>query len=601
MPTVPTINAPSIATAALPTVRESTPGSLGVLAQQGGRELSALGGAATRFAGEMFDEATRLQIGKNEASVKDYDAKLMGAIQGVLYGTSNAPDTGFMSARGKNAVDAYDVTTSKLQGLGVELSKDLTNPAQQEMAKNAATLRTQSALVQAAQHRDRENEVWLQTSSKVRVAAAQQGAPLAYSPLTDKAQVMGDDGSPESQSQYQLYLRTIRTETIDQARREGLPDDVAGELVKNNTAKAYAATLGHLIDRKGGAPGDLAVAKKFFAEVKSDLPAEVQDKVRALLETGLKKDQALKLSLEVKSNFSGIGAQEKELDKRFSEDKIDAEVHAMALQSLRADNAQRRAEQGETDKSVLGNIWDFARKGGKMADLSPSQLNYVKTRGLGPSVDSMFSNARSESTIDDAKLFSDLKRMSAENPKAFVDMDLAKYSGQMTRSRWNNLIETQTSINRNDDKAIDVQKVQQGAMKGMRAQMLASGFNLTPKPDSQAAKDLDQFTAGLYDALNLASGDWTAKKLTREQMSEEARKITLGMLKDQALAGTGYFGTSFGQTHKPIWKMKPEERQAPWDIPATERQQITEALKRAGRPSSEDAVQSVYKASQGMR
>jgi hypothetical protein len=116
MPTVPTYTTPSVEPQALPTVRDQVPYHLSSYAGQGGRETASLGAGLVRAGDEMMAEATRRQIGLNEAAVKDYDSRLMGAIQGVLYGTPDNPDNGYMAFKGKNAVDAFDVTSSKLQG-----------------------------------------------------------------------------------------------------------------------------------------------------------------------------------------------------------------------------------------------------------------------------------------------------------------------------------------------------------------------------------------------------------------------------------------------------------------------------------------------------
>lgn len=599
MPTVPTYTAPSVSPSALPAVRDQVPYHLSNFAGQAGREAMQLAGGALRMGDELLEEATRRQWGVNEAAVKDYDAKLMSNIQAVLYGTPDKPDAGYMAFKGKNAVDSFDATSSKLQGLGAQLAKDLQNPAQQEMARQTTATRVQSALTQAAQHRDQQHTVWQKAAGEVRIQTAQQGAPLAYSPLTDSPLATFDQENPAANSQYQQYLQTIKSETRDYAQRFGM-QDVADDLVKNNLAKAYGLTLAHLIDRKGGAPGDMAVAKKFFEAVKGELPAETQDKARALLEAGSKKDQALKLALEIKGSIGGIDAQEKELDKRFSAEKIDSEVHQMALQHLRADNAQRRAEQGENDKAMIGAVWDLARKGGSMTDLSPSQIAYIKQRGLGPHIDAMFKNAE-KADFDDSQLYSDLMRMSAEDPAGFTKMELATLTGKLTKAHWNHLIGVQASLNRNDLKVLDTQKLLHDTVQSTRAQLLAAGMNLSPKPGTEQAKQLDQFNSTLYDALTTAQKEWDEKKLTRPQMREEARKLTLGLLKDQALAGTGFFGTTVGQSHKPVWKMTAEERAAPWDIPATERKAISDKLKAAGLPASEENIQTYFKLSQGVR
>jgi hypothetical protein len=600
MPQVPVVNAPSVTPAGLPGVRMETPYHLGTYAAQAGREMSELGGGMLRAGEEMLDQQIRQQDDLNQAAAKDYDTKLMGGIQAVLYGTPDNPETGFLASKGKSAVDAFDATSQKLQGLGEQLSKDLQNPAQQQLVKATTAQRVQAALVQAAQHRDQQSDVYQKAASDVRVKTAQESAPLSFNPMSDAPLASADPNAPGGGTPYQQYLQTIISETHDQAARQGLPADVAQDLVKNALGRAYTLTLGHLIDRKGGNPGDLAVAKTYFDQVKDEMPAEAQDKVRALLEAGMTKDQALSLALDVKGRISGIDAQEKELDAQYKAGKITPDVHDMALQKLRADNAQRRSEQSENDKAMLGNVWDLAQKGGSITDLSPSQYNYIKQRGLGPSVDAMFKRA-DQADFDDSRAYVDTMRLASEDPAAFSRMDLATLSGQLTKQHWNHLVGIQASINRQDANAQDLLKIQSTAVGDTKAQMLSAGMNLSPKPDTPAAKTLDQFTASLHDALAAAQPDWQAKKLTRAQMREEARKVTLGMLKDQALSGSGYFGTSVGQTHLPVWKMSAEQRAAPWDIPAADRQQITQALQRAGKPITEDAIQSVYKNAQGVR
>ena len=73
------------------------------------------------------------------------------------------------------------------------------------------------------------------------------------------------------------------------------------------------------------------------------------------------------------------------------------------------------------------------------------------------------------------------------------------------------------------------------------------------------------------------------------------------MLKDRALSGTGVFGTSIGQTRKPVFEMTPAERAAPWEIPPADRAQIIEALKAQGKPVDEATIQRRYKFVNGVR
>lgn len=597
MPNVPVYSTPQAAPDALAGVRQQTPYRLMQAAEIGPGQTVKAGRAMLEAGGELLKEATATQIQQNEAAAKEHDAGLMGAIQGVLYGAPGDPTSGYLNQKGKNAVDAYGATVDKLNALAKDQSQTLQNPAQQEMVRTPTQIRVQAAVADAAKHMSQQSTVYNIAAGQTRIKVAQDGAALAYNPITDSPAPAFDHDNPGANSLYQQSLQTIVSEANALADQQGMTDpDLRAALVRDSLTKAYIGTLGHMIDKKAGAPGDIKVAQAYFDKVKDQLPADAQDKIRAVLETGAQKDQALNVALDVKGRVAGIDAQEKELDAQFKAGKITGEVHEMALQKLRADNSQRRAEQGENDRAMLGNIWDLARKGGNITDLSPTQLAYVKQRGLGPNVDAMFNRA-DKASFDDSQQYADLMRMSADDPAGFTSMDLAKFSGQLTQAHWNHLVGVQTSINRQDVKAMEANKVVHTAIQDTKAQLLAAGFNMNPKPNTSDANKLAQFETSLRDALVAAQQDRKDKPLTRD----EARAITMGMLKDHALTGTGYFGTSVGQTHVPVWQMSPEQRAANWEIPQDERAQISASLTKAGLSITEVNIQRAYKLAKGVR
>jgi hypothetical protein len=604
MPVVPTINAPQVAPINLPGAEYQTPTRFLAESQVPGEQLSRLGQGMQKAGDELMAEATRQQININEAAAKDYDTKLMAGVQSVLYGTPDAPG-GYLNTKGKDAIDAFDAAAKTLGQLPQDLAKDLQNPAQAELVKNVAQQRIQSAIVHATTHRSQQSDVYVKTTGELRMKTAQDNAALAYNPISDTPAF----DSENTASPYQQYLATVQAEARELAMRNGVTEEKdVNAVVRDATAKAYMGTLAHLIDRKGGNSADQKIAQAFFDAVKKELPAADQDKVRSVLEAGAQKDEALTLALKIKGSISDIAAQEKALDDKFAAGDIKAEVHNMALQYLRADNSQRRSEETEADKAFIGKVWDTARKGGTLGSLQPSDIDFIKRRGLGTQVDLIFKREerarKGDDSIDDTRLWSDLMRQMGDDPAGFASVDLFKVAPQLTNSHYDYLLKAQAGITRKDARAaaaVDAQKIATQAVTDTKAQLLASGFNLSPKPNTEAAKNLDTLTASLYDAVTKAQVDWADKKLTAPQMREEARKITLGMVKDQALAGTGYFGTTIGQKHKPVWKMTPEERAAPWDIPDNDRKSIADKLKAGGLPITDDNIQTYYKLSQGVR
>lgn len=640
MPNVPVYSNPSVAPNELPGVRQQTPYRLMQAAEIGPGQTMKTGQAMISGGAEVMRFVTQDQIQQNEAKAKEYDANLMGGIQAVLYGSPDDPDSGFMNQKGKNAVDAHEDTVKKLQQLPIDQGQSLDNEAQQKLVKTSAQLRIQSAIAEANRHMSQQSTIYQNSAGDVRLKVAQDSAASAYNPITDSPKLTRDTDKPPAppsgttvdnigpntiglkpgeagyvanvtpgaaekppQSTYQLSLQTIRSEALDKADRMGMTDpDLRDAFVKEAMQKAYIGTLAHMLDGKNSNPAQIKVAQKYFDSVKDELTTEQQDRIRPVLEAGANKDQALSLALDIKTKAPTIGAQEDILNDKFKNGEINAEIHGLALSHLRQDNAQLRSEQVEKDKSVIGTVWETAHKGGSLASLSAPMLAYIKTRGLGPQVDAIFKrNKPGSEALDDSKMYSDLARMSSEDPVAFTKMDLSTVSGQLSQSHWNHLVGIQTAINRQDVKAMEINKVTHNTITAAKASLVASGFNMNPKPGTSEAKKLEAFETDLRDALTAAQPTWAEKKYTPAQIAEESRTIMLGHLKDQALANTGYFGTTWGQVHKRVYEMPPDERAKPWVIPDTDRNQIKASLQRQGLPVDEATIQRVYKASQGVR
>lgn len=591
MPLVPSYDNLTVGAQNLPDARQQTPYRMLQSAELGPGEQIRTGQAMQQAGAEFDREAVAKQIYTNEGKGKEYDANLIGAIQGVLHGTADDPTTGYLAKRGKDAIDGYKDTVKALQDLPSKLADGLDNDAQRQMVKTAAQLRVQTAITQAAEHSSQQAKVYNLAASQTRASVAADSAAAAFNPLTDTPTQKYDPDHPENNTPYQQYLQTVRAEASDQAAQKGVTDpDLRAEFVKSQMAKAYLGTISHLIDNKQN-----TAAKGYFDQVKDQLDTATQDKVKGVLQTAATQDDALNLALDVKNTVKGgISAQEKELDNRFKSGKINAQVHDMALQKLRADNAQRRSEEAEYDKNILGQVWDLKNKNPNAAltDLPTGTLAYIQHRGLGPHVDNILASGPA---TDNPRLFLDLMSQAASDPANFIKQDPTIFRGQLSDAHYRQIEAAYTGINKQDVKAMEANKLVHAALGDTKASLLAAGINLSPKPNTGDAKQLDTFMANLHDQIVAAQQD-KGTPLTRD----EARSIALGSLKDQALAGTGYFGTTIGQTHMPAWKMAPEQRAADWDIPAQDRSGITQSLRNNGLPVTEANIQRAYKLSKGV-
>jgi hypothetical protein len=218
MPSSPRATPRSVAPIGLPGATFQTPTRFLAESQVPGEQVSKFGAGMLRAGDELLSEATRQQIDLNEAAAKDYDAKLMGDPRDPPRNDPTSPDTGYLQAKGKDALDAFDATVQALNKLPADLSKDLQNPAQQDLVKHVAQL------ARAVRARARRRAPWA-AERRLRPhhqraahqdGAGQRGAELQ--PDERRAAPQFDVDNPGANSPYQQACRPSR-----RRRRPGRP------------------------------------------------------------------------------------------------------------------------------------------------------------------------------------------------------------------------------------------------------------------------------------------------------------------------------------------------------------------------------------------
>jgi hypothetical protein len=116
------------------------------------------------------------------------------------------------------------------------------------------------------------------------------------------------------------------------------------------------------------------------------------------------------------------------------------------------------------------------------------------------------------------------------------------------------------------------------------AAVRASGLNLSAKAGTDQAVEAEKFESSLHDAI--IAENQSRLSTNRQPMSrDEAGQLVAGMVRDQALAGTGLWGTF--QTHGPTFKVVDF-------IPDDERRQIAARLQAAGMAATPTNVVDYY-------
>jgi hypothetical protein len=359
--------------------------------------------------------------------------------------------------------------------------------------------------------------VYQKTASDVRMKTAQENAPLAFNPITDSP-APASTRKPGRQFGLPAGLQTIRSETMDQAERMGLPLDVARDLAKNNVAKAYALTLAHLIDRKGGNPADLKLwPRGFSTRSRTTCPPRPGQGARTARGRHEQKDKAL-----------SAGDRDQGLDRRHQ----------------RAGAGTRQAVQGRRDHLRRARRWPAApargqlaaprragrkRQGDARARCGTSRARAAASRTCRPATAGVHQEARAgrarRPDFQAAREQGRLRRQQAvRRPDAHVHgrpgalrprWSWPPLSGQLTKAHWNQL--DRSPDQRSTGRTSRRMDVNQDRRTGCEGREGAAGGGrhqqCTPEAEhrsSQADGPVHRFAAR---RAGRRAADWQQKKL----------------------------------------------------------------------------------------
>lgn len=572
MPRVPTYDTPTAQPGELPGARYDDPRrslneSVAITEQNGaiGKEMQ---GAGNQWAAIVQQE----QAEKNEADAKNAHAQLQSAYNDALY----KEGSGYLYQQGQNAVEGKQDVLDSLQKTRAELADSIVNPRAKALFNQQADITQNAYANQVESHAGREHQTYMLDASKLRSQAAGQAAAISFNPMP------GADNSVHAAA-----IATVEKEAEDRgANILGLRGEDLTNYVKQEAAPVYAEVVRHLADNNQS-----TAAKAYLDAHRDDIPdPNVQDTLSKLVKNSETKGDAALLAISVKHQINGLDKQEKFLDDQLVAGKITPEIHAGALAHLRSDDAQRREQQSEADKQFIGNIWAVKQQNpnATLQDLTPSQITYIKARGLGASVDSILNH---KEDIDDSAVYADLMRQASDDPQTFSSMDLPKMSGQLTKGHYTQLVERQAAINKGDLKAQQITNLQNTAVKNAMADIKASGLVPAAKPGTTQADQFAKFESSLQDALTT---EQQSRALARKPplTADEAKAIAQGLVKQQALAGTGLWG---------MFQTKGRTYELASDIPQAERDQISAKLRSAGMTPTPQNIVTYYNRSKGAK
>lgn len=176
----------------------------------------------------------------------------------------------------------------------------------------------------------------------------------------------------------------------------------------------------------------------------------------------------------------------------------------------------------------------------------------------------------------------------ASDPQLLKQVNLGALRHKLGESEFKQLTEHQAKLN--NPKGEDLTQLQ-SAKEVLNGFLLQADMDPTPKPgkgdDSEAAK-VGQLQAAFQQRID-ARERLTGKKLGASELREEAAQL----FKPVKVSSTVIFGIPGFSTDKPAGLVTGKDAV---QIPDNERTQIEAALKRAGRPVTDAAVEALYRA-----
>lgn len=520
MPRIPTYDNPTVSTQPLPGVTQTARGAA-ELATSGG-DLQRLGQGLAHAGGGLAEIATRLQeqdnVEKVQAAQAAYGEQVLGWMQ-----EAKANRVGHKAEGVTKDFDSWNSKTA------ADIAAGLGNEVQRK-----------AFMLNAKRHA---------LASKSELAGFELGEKkkaglAAYNAAnTNAINTAATAASPELLAlQRQTVLNSVATHAALQGWGE---EETQAEKGKWLTA-LHLQRISNMVARNPEG------ARQYFETNKAEIDGTSHDAADKLLKAGELKDGSLKLQFELQK-LPGLDAQTKELDRRFKEGTVSAEMRDATLQRLEHDYNRRKVLQAEGEKNLLGQAQDFLLKNPdkSVQDLDPKLYNALKNTGHLATIVSFAKTGRFD---NDPATWAEVISMPASQLAAMTPTEFHnKYRAKLDDAhleRGYALIETARGSK--DEKHLNVLTATEITKRaGIQIGLLpASG---TPSKDQHIA--FGQFEEEVDRRVRMFERDNLGGK--RRASTDELKQVVDGVLKDQVYVRR----TLLPDTLRPVALLSPAEQE----------------------------------------
>lgn len=527
----------------------------------GGREVDRAFSAGRG----IIDDAQKLLIEEKRkaddvGSQEDYAAAATKK-NALLYD----PKSGAMNRRGKDALGTAGEYSEQFDKWAGEYEKGLPNEERRRMFNRIRTRERLELTGSLERHTFGEMKSFDDQTTESGLAVAAEDAVLNY----------------QTPGKVQQNIDLQKAIITSHAARNGLPAEWVKLKTEGAASKTHSAVINRMLNN-----GQDRLAKEYFDANKAQITGPDASSMEKVLEEGTfrgesqrKTDDIIAKNTERKDALEATRSIE---DPKLR-DEVEKRVNSFFNQKKVVD-----AEQEERITQEATDIVEKTKDFDKIPAATVSELPLSMRTSLRRYADDLREGKKPATSWD---TYYDLKTQasSASTQEKFLRTNLMAFRTQMADAEFKELVDIQTSLRAKDGKADKELEGYRTSAQIVNDALASAGIDPTPKPGKAEAEQVALFRRSVDEQIMVQQRQ-TGKKAT----NDDVQRIVDNLMVKGTVPGSGFLG--FFQTKKRAFELKPGESIAidKKDIPRGEVAKIEDALRRAGRPVTDDMVLELY-------
>lgn len=357
------------------------------------------------------------------------------------------------------------------------------------------------------------------------------------------------------------------------AKRQGQPPEAVGRANAELRTSVHTGVIGRLLDEQ-----QTGLAKAYYEETQAQIDGDKRGPIEKALSAGTQRAAAQKAADEILA-AGGTLTEQREKARAIA----DPEVRDDVQQRLEHEASVRAVAQRDTDEAQLTSAYNILDQG-RGVDAIPTSVWATLPGNARASLRAYAEQQAKGTPVEtDLPTYYAFMQQAAEDPATFVSQNLLNYRHKLDEVEFKQLTNLQLSMRTKKPDAEKVLDDFRTEREVINNALTLAGIDPTPAAsDKDTPKRVARFHGLVADEVRRVQ-DITKKKATNDEVAAIATRILSHEIIDK-----GWF-----------WDAKRSLATATVDdVPAADRTQIIDALRRHGEPVTDDTVLDVWLKSQ---